>query len=353
MKKTSIALAATVLAGSACAQSVQLFGVADAGFRHVSTQGVGSNNLLASGSYSSSRWGLRGAEDLGGGLAASFWLESFLSVDSGAVSPAGFQRRSTLSLSQRSLGELRLGRDYTPTHSNWSRFDPFAYVGIGSVQLLVLGATGNTPVTAAFGNGPNPLQRVSNSVQYLLPANDEGVDGGLMYSFAEGGTAANDQHRVGGGRLGVTRGAFAVSAAYLRTHDNLTTLGAFTDSVLAGEYDFRFVKVSGGLRRLAYAGARQDNWLLAARVPLGAHELKASWNRAGWGGRVGATRIDGNRADQVALGYVYHFSKRTHFYATIARITNAGAARYVVPSAPAGTAGATSSGFETGINHEF
>ena len=221
------------------------------------------------------------------------------------------------------------------------------------MQLFVLGATGNTPVTAAFGNGPNTVQRANNTVQYILPRNAWGFDGSLMYGLQEGGTAANDQHRVAGGRLGWSSGAFAISAAHLRTHNNMTTRGAFTDSVVAGEYDFRSVKVSGGLRRLEYADARQDNWLLGARVPFGAHEVKASWNRADWAGRVGAASIEDNRADQFALGYVYHFSKRTRFYGTVAQITNHGAARYVVPNAPAGGSGAKSRGFEVGINHEF
>lgn len=353
MKKTSLALALAALSCAASAQSVQLFGVADSGFRRVITHGVSSNSLLMSGSYSSARWGIRGSEDLGGGLSASFWMESFLNLDTGLINPPGFQRRSTLSLAHRDFGELRLGRDYTPTHSNWSRFDPFGYVGIGAVQLLVLGATGDTPVTAAFGSNPNTVQRASNGVQYLLPRNAWGVDGGLVYSFSEGGTAASDQHRVLGGRLGVTRSNFAISAAYLRTHNDLTALGAFTDAVIAGEYDFGAAKVSGGLRRHEYGEARQDNWLLGVRVPLGTHELKASWNRADWDGRVGATSIDGNRADQVALGYAYHFSKRTHFYTTVARLTNDGASRFVLPSAPAGPAGVKSTGFEVGINHEF
>lgn len=352
--KHPIALALAVLAGSASAQSnVTLFGVADAAFRHVDTQGVGSNNLLASGAYSSARWGIRGSEDLGGGLSASFWLESFLSQDSGTISPAGFQRRSTVSLTHRDFGELRMGRDYTPTHSNWARFDPFQYVGIGSVQLLILGATGNTPVTAAFGSNPNTVQRVSNGLQYILPRNSWGVDGALVYSFDENGTAASDQHRVFGGRLGITRSNYAVSAAHMRTRNNLTTQGDFEDTALAGEYDFKVAKVSGGVRRLEYADAQQTNWLLGVRVPLGAHEFKASWNRANWDGRVGAASIDNNSASQLAVGHVYHLSKRSRIYSTMARLTNDGSSRFVLPNAPAGTAGARSTGFEIGINHEF
>jgi len=352
--KTTFALALLALSGAASAQtSVTLFGVVDAGVRYAKTDGVGHVTSLMSGSYSSARYGFRGQEDLGGGLSASFWLESFLSADTGTTSPPGFQRRSTVSLSHTGVGELRLGRDYTPTHSNWARFDPFGYVGIGANQLLILSAAGNTPVTAAFGTSPNTIQRASNTVQFLLPRNAWGVEGGLTYGFHESGTAAADQHKVAGGRLGITAGKFFVSAAALNTSNNLTTLGKFKDRAIGASYDAPMVKVSAAVRRLEYATAQQTNTLLAASVPLGVHQIKASWNRSDMDGRVGTTSIDGNRTDQYALGYVYHLSKRSRIYGTYARMSNKGNARFVIPGAPAGTAGVSSSGFEAGINHDF
>lgn len=355
MKKTrtAAALAVALLAGTAAAQSsVTLFGVADVAVRHARTHGVGHVTSLVSGAYSSARWGVRGQEDLGGGLVASFWLESFLSMDTGAISPAGFQRRSTLSLSHRDWGELRAGRDYTPTHSSWARFDPFGYVGIGAVQLFALSAAGTTPVTAAFGTSPNTIQRTSNTVEYLLPRNAWGLEGGLSYALREDGTAASDQHHAAGGRLGITLGPVFVSAASFRTRNNLTT-DAFQDTALAATYNAGFARVSAGIRRYDFRDARQNNYLLGVVVPSGASEFKFSWNRAAMDGTVGTTSIDANRADQFALGYVYHFSKRTRVYATLAQIENKGNARFVVPGAPAGTGGAKSRGFETGVNHEF
>lgn len=352
--KTTLALALLALAGAASAQtSLTLFGVVDVGVRHASTDGVGHINSVMSGSYSSARYGFRGQEDLGGGLSASFWLESFLSADAGTMSPAGFQRRSTVSLAHTGWGELRLGRDYTPTHSSWARFDPFGYVGIGANQLLILSATGNTPVAAAFGTSPNTIQRASNTVQYLLPRNAWGLEGGLTYGFREDGTAATDQHKVVGGRLGITVGKLFVSAAALDTRNNLTTLGKFKDRALGASYDASVVKVSAAVRRLEYGPAQQTNTLLAASVPLGVHQIKVSWNRSNMDGRVGATSIDDNRTDQYALGYVYHLSKRSRIYGTYARMSNKGGARFVIPGAPAGPAGVSSKGFEAGINHEF
>lgn len=342
-----------LVGGAACAQSsLTVFGVMDAAVRRTNTDDVGHVLSLASGSYSSSRYGFRGREDLGGGLSASFWLESFLSTDTGAASPEGFQRRSTLSLSHTEWGELRMGRDFTPTHSNWSRFDPFNYVGIGSVQLFSLSATGNTPVTAAFGSNANSIQRSSNGLQYLLPRNSWGVEGGLTKAFGESKVSASDQHSSFGGRLGIHLGPVFVSAASYTTHDD-KTISDFKDRAVAASWNAGVVKLSGGVRRFEYKDASQNNYLLAAVVPLGAHEVKVSFNRARMGGSVGSNRIGGDRSDQLALGYVYRLSKRTVAYTTVATMRNQGNARFVVPGAPAGKSGATSQGFEFGVNHEF
>ena len=94
--------------------------------------------------------------------------------------------------------------------------------------------------------------------------------------------------------------------------------------------------------------------LLGAVATWGRHEVKASWVKADLSGRVGTTAIDGNDADQWGIGYVYHLSKRTAFYATAATVSNDGAARYVISDGPSGMAGGGSSrGYEAGVRHRF
>ena len=89
MKKSLVALAALAVAGVASAQSsVTLFGVVDAaisGYSNKSDTIFGSSiktsqTALTNSGYNSSRLGFRGTEDLGGGLAASFWLEAALGL---------------------------------------------------------------------------------------------------------------------------------------------------------------------------------------------------------------------------------------------------------------------------------
>ena len=78
MKKTMIiAGVATCFASAVHAQSsVTLYGLIDAGITYTNNQGGHSNVQATSGSVSGSRWGLRGSEDLGGGLKAIFTLET-------------------------------------------------------------------------------------------------------------------------------------------------------------------------------------------------------------------------------------------------------------------------------------
>lgn len=357
MKKIlGAALGGLVAAGPAWSQGVTIGGIADAAVRHVSNEGRGSVSSLVSGSNNTSRLIVRGSEELSADLSAGFHLEHGLLLDSGgaASSTLFWDRRATLSLASKQLGEVRAGRDFVPTYVNWSRYDPFSHVGVASSSNFV-SATPNGPIRSAFGAAPNTTVRASNSVQWLMPSGWNGLEGGLMLAAGEGGTAANGQHQVRGLRLGVTRGAFNVSAALTRTESDLTVAtGRFQDRVVAGLYDFGLVRLSVALRRLDQASARQDNLLIGAWVPLGAGELKASWHRVEFSGRVGSTVLEANGARQFGLGYVHNLSKRSALYGTLARIDNRGGSTYAVPGGASGlAAGGSSNGVEFGLRHSF
>jgi len=87
MKKTLLVGALTgVFATMAHAQSsVTLYGLIDAGITYTNNQRGHSNWQETSGSVNGSRWGLRGAEDLGGGLKAIFTLENGFNINNGTL----------------------------------------------------------------------------------------------------------------------------------------------------------------------------------------------------------------------------------------------------------------------------
>jgi predicted porin len=350
----SIALAAAVT-GAHAQSNVTLSGVADAALRQVSNDGRGTERSLVSGGNATSRLVFRGSEDLGAGLSASFWLEHGLALDAGNAAQAAqfWDRRSTVSLASKSLGELRAGRDFVPSYSNWSRYDPFGYVGVGSSSNLI-SASPLGPIKSAFGSNPNTVVRSSNAVQWLMPSGWGGLEGGVMVAAGEGGTAANGQHKVLGARLGYAADSFGVSAAHTRSTNDLTGDRAFTDSAIGAQLNTGMVRASVAWRRFEQDTAAQTNLLVGAWIPMGQGELKLSWTRAEMSGSAAADSLDGNGARQWALGYVYNLSKRSALYGTVSYLDNEGAHALAVPGGISGMAkGGTSRGVELGMRHTF
>ena len=116
MKKTLMVAALTgVFATAAHAQSsVTLYGLIDAGITYTNNQQGHSNWKATSGSVNGSRWGLRGSEDLGGGLKAIFTLENGFNIMNGTNGQGGreFGRQAFVGLSSDQFGAVTLGRQY-------------------------------------------------------------------------------------------------------------------------------------------------------------------------------------------------------------------------------------------------
>lgn len=335
MKKSMIALAVlSAAAGAASAQSsVTLFGVVDVGVRHVDNAGTTASQLSTDG-LQSSRLGFRGTEDLGGGLRAGFWLESAINADTGTPNATRFwHRRATVSLSSATLGEVRLGRDLTPTWNAMADFDVFGTNGIGDTSLTY----------AALG-GVDTRVRSDNMVSYFLPSTLGGVYGQVSVAAGEG--VAGKKYT--GGRVGYAAGPFNANLAYSQTEvtDDDVKLAVFGAS-----YDFGVVKVSGSVQEAKYQAAKDRHYNIGASVPFGASLVRASYSKA-----EGAGSLDGRDADQFAVGYVYNLSKRTALYSTYGFIDNKGSGNYTVSAITGFTMPKneeTSQGLELGIRHAF
>lgn len=330
------AICIAAAAGATAQSSIQIFGTMDLNISYTKGGGRSVTAMDQGANIFPSRLGFRGTEDLGGGLAASFWLESALLPETGEIQGAFFHRRSTLSLSHNGLGELRLGRDYTPTFWNISQFSPFGTVGVGGSSNIVEGWP--------FGlGGARTLARANNSTGYFLPKGLGGFYGQVMYALPEGEEGA----RYRGGRLGWTNGTADIAVAY-----GLTPVGAEDYSVasLGGTYDFGPAKLYANYYRQKTAGDKQVNLLLGLGVPVGPGVVKASVARANRSG----PGLDNDDATHYAVGYVHQLSKRTALYGIYARIHNRGNAAYVVSdAAPPSTPGGASSGLQLGLSHNF
>ncbi|XQU70534.1 porin [Cupriavidus sp. H18C1] len=118
MKFGRIALAMLAAAPMmAAAQSVTLYGVVDTGIEYVNNVGPDKDSVVRMPNLTAtvpSRWGIRGTEDLGGGLKGLFVLESGFGPDTGNANQGGrlFGRQAWVGVSGP-WGQISLGRQYT------------------------------------------------------------------------------------------------------------------------------------------------------------------------------------------------------------------------------------------------
>jgi len=116
MKKSLVA--AVLLASFACTaraqNSVTLYGLIDVGMNYANNIGGHSQYSMGAGNLAGNRWGLRGTEDLGGGLKTVFVLENGFSVANGRLGQGGdeFGRQAYVGLSSSNLGTVTFGRQY-------------------------------------------------------------------------------------------------------------------------------------------------------------------------------------------------------------------------------------------------
>lgn len=177
------------MSGAAMAQSsVTLFGVIDQGIDYTNNAGTGSAWKMQSGDASSSRWGLKGTEDLGGGLNAVFQLENGFDGSSGALSQPNrqFGRQAFVGLSSQQAGTLTFGRQYD------SVVDFVA-------PLTANGNWGGYLFSHPLDNdNTDDTFRMSNAVKYLSNSYGGFTFGGV-YGFSNqvGGISNNRAYSVG------------------------------------------------------------------------------------------------------------------------------------------------------------
>jgi predicted porin len=319
MKKHLVALCATAAAGlPAAAQqstsSVTLYGITDIAVAHVSNLGGAGVNLVDSGRLQSSRFGFRGREDLGDGLAALFTLENGFALDTGAQTSAStfWNRQAYVGLSSPSAGTITLGFQYTPIYDQLILLSPNVTFGghAGAVDGVA------TP-TSAPGRYNNTLggTRTANSVKYTSPrfAGFRAI-GMIGLGEVAGSSSAGRQASVA---LGYDQGPLSAGIGYLTTNCSGSSgcaAGQARDEVLvAGAgYDFKVARVSAILSQQKNArnvvGNEATSYSVLGTVPIGDWALSAGYSAMN----------DKSARDwdlhQVNAGVQYYLSKRTTLY---------------------------------------
>lgn len=343
MKAKNLALAALALGASitsSAQSSVTLYGIADAFVGQKST-GIGAakvkRNVVDSDGLANSRWGLRGSEDLGGGLKADFQLESLFDITTGAttqVTTAPAAASTQLFSSQAwvgvsgSFGTVRLGRQVTPFHS---------YVGAIN-NLYDATAFSTTGTVWGLGNLPNYIGRFDNSISYETPS--------------LGGVVAKVTHGAGEDKTGLAKGSNNTSLNVKYASGPLLVGYSFQQqgavagvsktkySLVGGAYDF-------GVARLvaAYNTARRDSiqdgeWQAGVSIPFGAASIAFGYGRSN--GEINSTSA--SKGTGYSLLGTYDMSKRTRLYTGLRKTT---------AKTAAGAKTNETSSFGVGVIHRF
>ncbi|RDJ99886.1 porin [Paraburkholderia lacunae] len=186
--------------------SVTLYGVLDEGINYTNNVGRGHVYELASGYAQGSRWGLKGSEELGGGLKAIFQLENGFDVNSGRLGQGGrmFGRQAFVGLSAQQYGGLTFGRQYD------SVVDYLA-------QTTANGSWAGSLFSHPYDNdNTDNTFRLDNTVKYTSPQ-ISGFQFGGTYSFSNDTNFANNRAYSFGGQYAY--GGLLVAAAYLHANN--------------------------------------------------------------------------------------------------------------------------------------
>lgn len=316
MKRSLLLLAlASMGASTAMAQSsVTLYG-------RINTTVESQKDVAAEGRVTvmqnnSSRWGLKGSEDLGGGLKANFLLESGFASDTGAQTGGGiFARESWVGLSG-GFGAVKLGNltpvtalyyatsDYIGMHNHetGTSSDAF-YIGAGNVRNAISYATpsfGGLVLEAQVGLKETKAAGAKDT--YVLVANYDAGPLHLGGGYAQGPSTVGTVTAQDATEWGI-RGLYEIGPV---------VIGA---TYIANEAEF------GGVK------AKRDAARVSVMYALGSSEFHVN---VGMAGKVKISGVSGEDTEalQYTLGYNYNLSKRTKLYGFYSAVSNKKNAAY-------------------------
>ncbi|KAG0163346.1 hypothetical protein DFQ28_003046 [Apophysomyces sp. BC1034] len=335
----SLSAGALLATGAHAQSSVTLYGIVDAGFAYVhnvrDANGSNASNLakFSSGNLSGSRWGLRGIEDLGGGLAALFQLENGFNIGTGTFSQGNreFGRKAVVGLTSATWGTVTLGRQYDP------------------VVDLVQGLTEDNYFGGVFAapgdldNYDNSL-RVGNSVKYTSPLISDaqfealygfgGIAGatgsGRTYSF--GASYANGPLSLGAGYFFADGGTTMANGVRTWNGSADTLFNTVINQGFSSAKSIQIVRVAGqyvvgpATFGIAYSNTQYGPDTLSVFQQTANFNNGAAffnWRftpalRAGIG--YNYTALTGPASahyNQINLGTAYALSRRTELYALL------------------------------------
>lgn len=306
--------------------TVSLYGLLDASAGSFQDAGNPRLREAASGKMSTSFLGIRGREDLGGGLRAEFVLEQFLRVDSGSngrFNGDAFWARNAYVGLGGAWGTLQLGRNTTPLFVSTLLFNAFgdSFGFSPSIRQLFTPRSGQAFLGDTGWN---------NSVGYASPV-VAGLSAVGLVNAGEG--AANATGANSSLALRYSGASLAASATWQQVKNGATTVPAGWQRQstwqVGASYDLKALKLFAQWSEVDTRAAQStDASLLSvgAAVPLGQGRLIAQAGRS-------RTQLLASKVTHstYSAGYVHAASKRTDLYTVLMtdRLTNRAEGRTV------------------------
>jgi predicted porin len=331
-KYAILGMLAGITAGSALADTnVQFTGTVDNFVGSMRASGDQRTTVLNSGGMTTSWFGFKGSEDLGGGLRADFALTSFFQADSGTQGRFSgdtlFSRDANIALNG-AFGRAQLGRGLAPSFLPYILSNPFG----DSFTFSPLVLQSYVP-TGAFGKRTWPSASASdsgwsNEIIYTTPE-FAGFKANVHYQFGEV-AGDNGKRNVGVNAL-YFNGPITLTAFYHNNQvGNPTSSSALLDATtgyssvvrqkawfVGGAYNFQVVKLFASYQNskdnsAASTDLNDKTWSVGASVPLGAGAVLFDYAQTRRSGSIVGADI---KRDTASLGYDYNLSKRTDMYA--------------------------------------
>lgn len=334
--RCAIYVGAGLCSSIAMAQSsVTLYGRLDAAVESVNfSGGANGNRSLSLLSNDGSRLGFRGLGDLGGGLRTTFRLESGFSPTTGTLNTTNvlFSREAVVGIGSSSIGDLYLGRNYSPMDDDAWSLDSFKYAS-----------------NAATYGVQKYKSRIDNSIKYLSP-DLGGARIGLLY----GGLADNTgtvSNKISALNVTYKQGPLVAKAAFQQS----TIAGSTANTSLGrqevyagGSYDFKVAKISAVYYDQKDEGTDGYSSInTGLNVPMGGGDLRAGYTNVKQGSK---------QSNLIAVGYWRPLNEQTAAYTTYARTTNGENSNligFVIPSFTSIGTSENVNAFQVGIRHNF
>ncbi|MCW8945431.1 MAG: porin [Sedimenticola sp.] len=288
MKKLlSIAIAAVVAAPMAVMADTTVYGIVDLGLVNTDPD-VGNDSWDIGDQNGSSRFGVKGSEDLGNGMKAVFQYEWSTNDDFGnginTTAGAGLNARLAFVGLSSSWGTVAIGRQWNPY-----------YFAVGKTNIFDMGGTHSTYL-AHFGAALGGY-RVGDAITYNSPNMNGFTVGGMVQFSDDLGDDANDNFALAGQ---YNNGPLSLGLGYINPADD-----AINDSDVwgaSGKYNFGNFMIGAAYEDGETNGTDMDSWDLVAQAYFGNNTVSIGYGEM----EVGATETE-----EFNIGLRHSFSKRT------------------------------------------